>query len=228
VFGKNWCVACAARPEVHYLENYRARLWGKRDGSAWMALVVGVGFGLAALARLLQPGLPVLPTVAFLACAAAGVCFFLGMRWAREAFIAVPVLFGLACVARKSEGIGAFLVFLGVASLPVYFDVRNQLFFRRPVSRKRLEKLWNLHENNPMARKGLTLALGSIFIPFLAPFAVLWGVMGLRQVNPDAIPPIGRKGQAVGAIVLGVATSVVWAAVLWSQISTRMGFSLGR
>lgn len=228
VFGKTWCVACAARPEVHYLENYRARLWGKRDGSAWMALVVGVGFGAAALARLLERGLPVLPAVAFMACAAAGVCFFLGLRWAREAFIAVPVLFGLACVTQRSEGIGAFLIFLGVASLPVYFDVRNQLFFRRPVSRKRLQKLWDLRENNPMARRARTLGAGAVFLPVLAPLAVICGVVGLRQVDPQAVPPVGRKGDAIGGIVLGVLVMGVWLAILLSQVSTRMGFSLGK
>lgn len=229
VFGKTWCTACAARPEVHYLEHFRARLWGKRDGSAWVALAVSVGFGVAALQRLWQGGLPVLPTVAFMACAAAGVCFFLGLSWAREGFLAVPVLLGLACVAqKKSQGIGFFLVALGLACLPVYFDARNQLFFRRPVSRKRLERLWNLRENNPTARKGLSLALGSIFLPILAPFAVMWGVMGLRQVNPDAVPPIGRKGQALVAIVLGVVTTVGWAVALGSQFGARFGLSFGR
>ncbi|KFE68543.1 hypothetical protein [Hyalangium minutum] len=228
VFGKAWCATCAARPEVHYLEDFRAKLWGKRDGSAWMALVVGVGFGVAALARLLQPGLPVVPTVAFLVCMAAGVCFFLGLRWAREAFIAVPVLFGLACVLRRSEGIGAFLMFLGVASLPVYFDTRNQLFFRRPVSRKRLERLWHVRENNPMARRALSLGAGALLLPVLAPLAVICGVVGLRRVDPGAVPPVGRKADAIAAIVLGVLVMGVWAAILVPLVSAKVGLSLGK
>ena len=227
VFGKAWCATCAARPEVNYLEQYRLKLWGKRDGSAWMALVIGAAFAVAAAVGLVQRS-SALNVVAFTSCAAAGICFFLGLRWAREAFIAVPVLFGIVGLTQRSQGMGVVLFLLGMGSLPIYFDPRNQLFFRRPVSRKRLERLWQLQENNPSARKALSLALGSIFIPVFAPFAVFYGVMGLRQVNPDAVPPIGRKGQAIFAIVLGGLTTLLWGAVLVSQISARIGFSLGK
>jgi hypothetical protein len=226
VFGKPWCPMCAARPEVHYLERFRLKLWGRRDGSAWAALVVGLSFGLAAFHGLWERT-PALPVVAFAACAAVGLCFFLGLRWSREAFIGVPLLFVVLCRVGGFGGLAFFFFVVAVSGSIVYFDTRNQLFFRRPVSPQRLERLWHLLENNPMARRGLSLAAGSIVLPVLAPLAVIFGVVGLRRVDPDAVPPIGRKREAVGAIVLGVGVMVVWSAVVWSRISGSFGLSLG-
>lgn len=227
VFGKPWCATCAARPEVHYLEHFRLKLWGRRDGSGWAALVVGLSFGLAAFHGLSERT-PALPVLAFAACSAVGICFFLGLRWAREAFICVPLLFVVLCRLKGFGGLAFFFLVVAVSGLIVYFDTRNQLFFRRPVSPERLERLWHLLENNPMARRALSLAAGSIILPVLAPLAVLFGVVGLRRVDPEAVPPIGRKREAVGAIVLGVVVMGVWAAVLWSRINGSFGLSIGR
>jgi len=227
VFGKAWCSPCAARPEVHYLEDFRLKLWGRRDGFAWAGLVAGLAFGVAAIHGLWERS-PALPVLAFVACSAVGVCFFLGLRWAREALIGVPLLFALLCRLGGFGGLAFFFGVIAVSALVVYFDTRNQLFFRRPVSPERLERLWQLLENNPMARRALSLGAGALVLPVLAPLAVLCGVVGLRRVDPDAVPPIGRKAEAVGGIVLGVGVMGVWGVLLWPYVSGMIGFSVGR
>ncbi|WP_257459184.1 hypothetical protein [Archangium lipolyticum] len=39
-------------------------------------------------------------------------------------------------------------------------------------------------------------------------------IIGLRRVNPNAHPPIGRKGQAIAGIVLGTVGCLIWGGVL--------------
>lgn len=217
VAGKAWCATCAARPEINYLEQFRLKLWGRRDGSSWLALGVGLAFGVAALLGTSERA-SALTVLAFLACAGTGVCFFMGLRWAREAFIGVPLGFALVCWLGESPGVAVFLTVIAFCGLIVYADTRNQLFFRRPVSRERLERLWHLRENNPMARRALSLGAGALLLPVLSPLAILCGILGLRRVDPEAIPPIGRKAEAMGGIVLGLVSMGLWGLLLWPRL----------
>jgi len=43
--------------------------------------------------------------------------------------------------------------------------------------------------------------------------------MALWRVNPDAMPPVGRKGQSITAIVLGIVTMGAWLVFLWPLLS---------
>lgn len=101
-----------------------------------------------------------------------------------------------------------------VTQSPLMVDINttlNKLFFRMDVSRAELRKAWDLHANNPLARTAFILALFSLFLWPLGVVVLPMAVVALRRVNPTAMPPQGRKGYAIAAIVfstLGILVSV--------------------
>lgn len=224
-----YCRACAARPDVNYLEALRQRYEGRRDGWAWVVggvtllLCVGVAaalarWGLRATRQSLFTGVLLLPVPV-------GVAFFLGQRWARHALLATPLV--TAVVAGVLAPDGRFLFFLcaipGVlTALRIHRDVRNQLFFRLPVPPGMLKVLWNERFNNPMARQASRLGFSALFMPLLAPVAVICGVVALTRVDPKALPPIGRRGQAIAGLVLGLVGPLLWWFVLLPWLSDRL------
>ncbi len=225
VMGAVYCPTCAARPEVNYLEAFRLSLWGRRD--AWTYLV-----GLFTL-LLLGGALGVLveglwmEALALLAAASVGVGFFLGQRWARIGLLLVPVATGL--IATPLVGAPVLVLCLApfCASLQIYLDPRNRLFFRIDVPKPALHKLWDLHVNNTFARHALTLGLSSLFMPVLVPQANLFGVIGWRREDPQARPPIGRKGQAIAGIVLAVLAVPLWVLFLLPLLLPGFGWLRG-
>jgi hypothetical protein len=80
-------------------------------------------------------------------------------------------------------------------------DTRNRLFFKVDVPREKLKKAWDLYCNNTIARVGFLLGIFSMLLCPLAVFGLPCSIVGLRRVNPQAHPPIGRKGQAIAGIV---------------------------
>ncbi len=81
---------------------------------------------------------------------------------------------------------------------------RNPLFFKEEVSREALQAAWDRYKNNPVARGGVWAGVLGLLIPGVCFAALVCGIIGLRQVNPRAHPPIGRRRQAIAGIVLGV------------------------
>ena len=203
-----YCPGCAARPEVNYLEKLRQDLWGKRDGAAWFVACCSLLSLIGAQAAFRSGNVPVL--LSLLATVAVGVCFFLGMRWARYALLLVPV----ALAKASAPDIGIYAV--GVFFFPLLFvlqilrDIRNQLFFRLKVSEHELRKLWDLRVNNPLARHAVSLGVLSFMIPLLAPAAVVCGAIALRRVDPHARPPIGRRASSLFGMALGMGATAVW------------------
>ncbi len=232
VDGKSYCDTCAVLPDVDYLESFRLKYWGKRDGWAWLV-------GLGAVANLLQ-GMNLLVsgslvervTALFvLGLAGMGACYWLGMRWARMAYVITFVALGLMMAAMGASAAGSavgaeratsalevmpmvMLVGMGVLvmvmALVIHHDTLNKLFFKVEVPRKKLRKAWNLYMNNRMARTGLALGLLGLLIPVLGPFALVCSFIGLRRVDPNAHPPIGRKGHAIAGLVLGTLGCLFW------------------
>lgn len=215
--GRAYCASCAARPDFDYLETFRLKYWGKRDGWAWL---IGIG-SLTSLSYLAQN------TMAGQYALAAGnvlsltinVSFFLGLRFARYGFLAVLLLnTGIAMALAPSPGqaqvaFGANLLPLLIA-VAIFFDTRNQLFFKVEIPRAKLQKAWDVYANNSVARAGMFLSfIGVFFVPFAAISLVL-SIMGLRNVNPSSVPPIGRKGQAIAGIVISALSVVMWTAFL--------------
>jgi hypothetical protein len=223
IFDKVWCATCAARPEINYLERFRLKLWGRRDTWAWLIGVGSIILGVVTIMALVSRVEPLVVGI-LAAHAVTGVGFFLGVRWARHALIGTPLLCSVVAGLSAGPNAGFLMFILFLCALTVYFDARNQLFFRREISPERLRRLWHLHENNPLARTALSCATGGVLFPVFAPFAIVFGVLALRRVDPEAIPPIGRKGQAITAIVLGAAVVLLWALVLVPVVSRRLSF----
>jgi hypothetical protein len=213
--GQDYCATCAARPDVDYLEGFRLKVWGKRDAWAWLVGLGAVVGALGALVMLSQGDSEQLLAVLFgLSSAGVGVCFWLGMPWARLAFVLMRVVgVCLGFATMEAEGIGASLVPL-IVSLIIYNDTRNKLFFKEEVSREALQKAWHLYQNNPLARGGMWAGIFGLLIPGVAILALVCSIIALRRVDPHATPPVGRKGQAIAGIVLGtlgLGTSIIWA-----------------
>ncbi|WP_410386823.1 hypothetical protein [Corallococcus sp. 4LFB] len=216
-----YCAACAARPDVNYLEALRQRYWGRRDEWAWV--VGGVTLLLcvtvvAALA-LWGPGTrrQALFLLVLLIPVPVGVAFFLGQRWARHALLPTPLVVAVAADALYRDARFLFLLCLVpsmVTALRIHRDVRNQLFFRLPVSAGALKVMWDRRFNNRIARYALRFGLGAVLLPLWAPIAVICGAVALTRVDPKATPPIGRRGQALTGIVLGLVSPLLWWFVL--------------
>jgi hypothetical protein len=216
VLGAVYCAACAALPEVNYLETFRLKLWGRRDTWAWF-------LGLGALVTL-APGLTLLasgdalPGAFLLACSAVGGGCFFGQRWARAGLLVLPVGLGvLGLVSRDPLLVVPSLFLLGMGA-SVHQDPRHKLFYRLPIPDGVLLRLWNRHENNPLALVGLQLGLYGVFFPLLAPVALGLGLTALRRVNPEARPPIGRRGQALAATGLGAGSLLLWGGFLLPRL----------
>lgn len=215
VVGKELCPACAARPEVAYLERYRLKLWGRRDASTWVVGTAGLGLAVAAVLSVVERRALGSLALTFAVGAAASIAFFLGWRWARGVLVGTSLGCTVACWVFASPGFAVVFLFLSGASIVYFFDTRNQLFFRRPVSEARLQRLWHLRENNPRARDAMNLGMSSFLMPLFAPLAIILGVVALMRVDPHATPPIGRKGQAIAGIALGLGALALWGLLLW-------------
>jgi cytochrome c oxidase subunit IV len=215
---KAYCAGCAQRPDINYLEVFRLKLWGKRDASAWT--MVSWGGVLAVIAVTMGVQRQYAATLVLGACAGLCVAFFLRAAWSRVALILAPVVLGVLSVPLNAIPAVMPLVLTVIFALFAYANTRSQLFFQLQVPVAQLQKLWHLRENNPIARNALSFAAGALIIPLFAPVAIVLGVIGLQRVNPRATPPVGRRADAIGAIVLGVLVIAGWTHALWPLISS--------
>lgn len=221
--GRIFCPACAVRPEVDYLEAFRLKYWGRRDVWAWLIGVMALLNGVGAVGLLVQQSW--LEAGSSLLFAAVGGFYFFGQIWARVALFALPVLSALSLVAALPEdmelgGPGLVGTMLGRSLIPLailvgmFRDTRNQLFFKLPVPREKLQRAWDLLANNSVARAGFLLSLLGLVVPGVAVLGLVLAIVGLRRVDPLAHPPIGRKGQAIAGVVLGAVGIGIWGTFL--------------
>ncbi len=205
---KSFCPSCAANPEVDYVERFRLDCWGRRDGWAWVigvlsvpiALVASIGVYEAATTRrahFLEVAVPLIVS-------ATGVAFWLGVRWARQGLILVPAALGAVAAATEGPLPALTLVLFPLwGALSIYLDVRNQLFFKVSVPRKKLEKAWRQHRDNTVAHAGFLFALVGLLPIGLGLVGLILSIIGLMRVDPNAHPPVGRRGEAIAGVVLG-------------------------
>ncbi|RKG66712.1 hypothetical protein D7V80_18800 [Corallococcus sp. CA054B] len=226
-----YCQACSVRPEVNYLEALRQRYWGKRDGWAWVVAGMTLLLCVATAAALAEWGVRAtkesLFTFLLMLPIPVGVAFFLGQRWARHAMLVTPLVMAVAAdfLHRDGRFLYALCVSLGlIFALRIHRDVRNQLFFRLPVPSGALKLLWNERFNNPMARQAARFGFSALFLPLLAPVAVICGVVALNRVDLKATPPIGRRDQALLGLVLGLVSPLLWGGVLMLLLTDRIHF----
>jgi len=208
---KPFCPSCAALPEVDYLEAFRLKYWGRRDGWAWV-------FGLGALGNLVLAVVAVVAknplfVVYALLGMAVGVGFWLGMRWARVGMAAVVALGIVVNVSLMGPAGASSMIVPILFVISVYQDTRNRLFFKIDVSRERLQKAWNLYCNNSIARAGFIMGVLALLFGPVAVIGLPCSIVGLRRVDPQAHPPIGRRGQAIAGIVLNSVGLAVLAVV---------------
>lgn len=157
-----------------------------------------------------------------LAFAGVGLGCFLGQRWARHAQLGLSVLVCLLLLGRSdAERSGPAVLMGGGLALRIYLDPRHRLFFRLPVKQATLRRLWHMYEDNPLASVALMLGVFGLLLPFLAPGALVLGGVALRRVDPEARPPVGRRGQALGALGLGMLALVLWGSLLGSLLLAR-------
>lgn len=222
VMGGLYCPTCAARPEVNYLEAFRQQYWGRRDPGTYL---VGAGtllFAWGAVVALLDGY--VFSALALLVAAAVGGAYFLGRRWARLPMLLTPLTLGLLGTLTSNAPVFALALVVFIIGARLYLDPRGKLFFRVDLSEKELRRLWDREANNPLARHAVTLGLGGLFFPLFALAAIVLGFLALRRVDPQARPPIGRRGYAIWGIVLGVGALLLWGLVILPVVSGRMGW----
>jgi len=224
VEGKLYCEPCSLRADVNWLEAYRLSLWGKRDGWAWL-----IGLGSVLNVALFVVGLvstnPVLIVQGAFA-AAVSVCFWLGQPWARYGLVASSVLSVLVILGQGGDpeqvgqALGRVLIPFLITLYIVFGDTRNKLFFKIAVPEAKLRKLWETFANNVVARYGFLLGLLGLLLPPLGLIGLILSIIGLRRVDPNARPPIGRKGYAIAGIALG-GLGTTWGLVLVGSILFR-------
>jgi hypothetical protein len=212
LLGALYCPACAARPEVNYLETFRLSLWGKRDGSAWFVAGGSMLAMMGGQAAFIEKDVRTL--LAMLVTLAVCVCFFLGMRWARYGLLLLPVALAIQAAPEIGFPMVGVFIFPFLFALQIFLDPRSKLFFRVQVPERALRRLWDLRVNNPLARHAVSMGVLGYFMPLFAPAAVICGVIALRRVDPNARPPIGRRASSIFGIVLGMGAMAMWALVV--------------
>jgi hypothetical protein len=227
--GQTVCLDCNAQHgEVDWLQAFKAELWGKRDGWAWLFGLGGLfnvlsAVGLMGLVTQAKGPVSVAVWIAPVICfigAAVQIAYFMGVRWARAAVVALPLVGMLATGANPNPGAAAgvagFQFFGFLIALAIYFDTRNKLFFKIDVPEDKLRKLWDRSRNNMIASTACVLSLLGLIVPGLAAISLICAIVGLRRVNPTAVPPIGKRGYAIAGIVFSVAGLLLWGGLLIS------------
>lgn len=228
---KRFCTDCSKRPDVDYLEAFRLKYWGKRDGWAWafgigglLNLVVAVFSGIAFVLSFTQSQYEtVAMAVSFaltLVSGVNGVFFWLGKPFARWGALAITVLaLGVQAIGFARQD-GAMLVgFLLFSFIPlavvvnIFSNWRTRLFFKLEVARPKLQAAWDLLHNNTLARQSVVAGLMGLIVPGFCLIALLMAVIAFRRVDPNAFPPIGKKGYAIAGLVFGALGSLEWVAI---------------
>ncbi len=229
---ETWCAACDTRPELRALDGMVQKLWGRRDGWAWvMGASVPLHIAFAAAQAVDGEGRWGM-TVVGVANALVTLAYFLGVRWTRVALVVLPLLWGAGLVAMGREW-GLVLPFVGLPftiAVVLFQNLRNKLFFRIQLSREQLEKLWDDVENNPMARRAFLCGVLGLYLPGASLVALGLGMVGLRRVDPLARPPQGKRLHALAAIGLGIVGTMMWIYFLYATVTgdSRLGLTLKR
>ena len=151
--------------------------------------------------------------------AIAGALFFFGKPIARPLILVSTVFWAAAQLALFGPWTLPTSVLSAIFAIGALTTTRNRLFFRLEVSREKLKKDYDRLANNPLARNAFALAMLGFFVPICGPIAVVVGIFALRAVNPDARPPVAKRGYAIAGIVLGVLGTVFGA--MWITFAFR-------
>lgn len=224
--GRTICFGCRdGHGAVDWLRDFKMELWGKRDGYAWLFGGIGVVYSCIVIAILIRmviasPGTlaALVPVFLFAGLAGVQVAYFFGKAWAREAIIVIPLLacfVNIAVVASSGgAGSGGAPLFGIILPLVAYFDTRNKLFFKLDVPEEKLLKLWDVTRNNQLARTGFAASIIGLIVPGISLIALVCSLVGYSRVNPDSVPPIGKKGYAIAGLVISTIGILLWGTML--------------
>jgi hypothetical protein len=162
------------------------------------------------------------------------ICYLLLLPWSRKAlFAAVPLgaisaTLGLPAYSgsQVSYYLGAALgrsIFLLLFLLLAYRSARNKLAFKIEVPDAELAKYYDTYLANPAARRALAYGVASLIMPLLIPFALAFGVRGLKRAQPDAWPPAGKRSAAIRGLVFTGLSVVIWSVVIMDLTSKNHG-----
>lgn len=210
VDGTAYCAACGVRPDVDWLAAYGQKHYGKRDGWAWYfglqsigLLVVGANVAAQSAGALRLLALPALLS------AIAGFLFFFGWRHARL-LLGLSTVLWIAAQAILFQWLALLSGVLAISFIATAFlSTRNRLFFKDTVSRDKLRRDYDRLADNLLARNAFALGFFSLLMPPVAPIAIVCGAIANARVNPNAKPPVGKRGYAIAGIVLGVFGALV-------------------
>lgn len=220
-----YCPTCAARPEVNWLDQLRAKWLGARDGWCWVFLAMAVlevsafvAFSWDLVNELstgrVDPrvGLPQrLPALALLGVEAGlHALFLLGRRWIRWAIGVVPLAGGALAIAQDQLGVAVYWFLMFLFAVTAWSDTRDKLFFRLPVSDHELGRYHDKNVDNPMAQWGSRLTAVGLIVPFAGLVGLVLGAIGLSRVDPTATPPVGKRWLAVFAVAVGFLETLLY------------------
>ncbi len=215
VHGVIYCVSCAQRPDVNWLETWRQSQLGRREGLAFLALVMSVVWALATVGTwrsVSSPGDGVV--VGLLALQTLhGFAFFKGVTFSRIALLLLAFAWAALWAADNVEWAAVMAVVNLVSWFVVLVDTGNKLFFRLEVSEAALEKHWRLYGDNPLSMTASQLAMLALFIPPMAPVALVTAGVALSRVDATAVPPVGNRWRCITSLLFSAVLTVGWLAV---------------
>ncbi len=209
------------------MEVYRTRHWGRPDIWGWMVGVSALPQAAIVYWAVVQHLGPTWIAVNA-AMLVLDVCYFLGQRWTRFAVLLTPLTIFLPqpgadaqLAAAGAEGMGgmvlAMKIVCGLAATAMvavmFYDVRNQLFFRIEVARPRLVAAHETYADNRIAIWGTVIAGAGFVLPGLSVAALPMLITSwLRSGQPGALR-IPRRGLTVAGLALATVATVFWVGV---------------
>ena len=212
------CPVCVLPASDAWVEPFRKRYHGKRDGYAWFFLALAPVQGAVVVHTALTPIPGAAARGILLASALAGaglsVLFGLGLRPARALlpWLALASFFAVAVAAPGARPpAGVFVHGLALAiGFQAQKSTRDALFFREPVSLPELRAFYELVRENPGARYGYILSYFALLAPGASLVTLALCLVGLVSVDPGSDPPVGRRREAIAGLAISAVGCVLW------------------
>jgi hypothetical protein len=219
--GQIYCGDCGARDDVDWLGRHYRQLEGRRSGVAWFLFVAGIPLAVTAVGLMLAPDMEWPQRVfgaGLLLVSVAAIASISGRPVTRKALVLASLLSTVLFTIATKEPWGALfgIPFVGVAAA-AWTDVRTRLFFRVPVPRVELYRHYHREGSNPLAITASRLALLGMFVPGFGLLTLVLGVMAMARIDAKAVPPVGNRSAALGAIVFSLLTTAMWGLVIFGR-----------
>ncbi|MFI5308251.1 MAG: hypothetical protein ACHQ53_12900 [Polyangiales bacterium] len=242
VGGRALCATCRRLPGVDYIDETRARYWGKRDGFVWYFGAFGVIAQLLALVTQRSAFDRVTLVNQFLSLFVA-IAYFLLYRSARVGLLVVTVFAVLISSTKLALGMGVvkpqqaalFGGPVGVAIMTIGGGLlglllvlaansspRNKLAFKIPIDDRELQRVYDTYVSNPLALRAAWYAALAVLVPFASAITLGVGIRALLRADPGAWPPRGgRRAATIGIVISGLGL-LAWTSLVAITVAKRM------